>query len=144
MNLIINGVKIETDSVVNQLEDRLNSKTAELEKLIKKKIQLYDDMSEGIISKEDYRELSEHFTEKQKLLKQEIQSLERDFDLEQTTVELRKKKENAMKSMVRQMAETYLKCEELTVDMLQTFVDYIEVRDGEKRGEKALKIHWNF
>jgi len=144
MNLIINGVKIETDSVVDQLEDRLNSKTAELEKLIKKKIQLYDDMSEGIISKEDYRELSEHFTEKQKLLKQEIQSLERDLDLEQTTVELRKKKENAMKSMVRQMAETYLKCEELTVDMLQTFVDYIEVRDGEKRGEKALKIHWNF
>ncbi|MBQ9973173.1 MAG: DUF4368 domain-containing protein, partial [Firmicutes bacterium] len=63
---------------------------------------------------------------------------------EQTTVELRKKKENAMKSMVRQMAETYLKCEELKVDMLQTFVDYIEVRDGEKRGEKALKIHWNF
>ena len=144
MNLIIDGVKIETDSVVNQLEDRLNSKTAELEKLIKKKIQLYDDMSEGIISKEDYRELSEHFTEKQKLLKQEIQSLERDLDLEQTTVELRKKKENAMKSMVRQRAETYLKCEELTVDMLQTFVDYIEVRDGEKRGEKALKIHWNF
>ena len=49
-----------------------------------------------------------------------------------------------LKALVRQTADKYLKCEELTVEMLQTFVDYVEVKNGEKRGSKELKIHWNF
>ena len=49
-----------------------------------------------------------------------------------------------MKLLVKQTSDKYLKCEELTVEMLQTFVDYVEVKNGEKRGSKELKIHWNF
>lgn len=144
VNSIVKDIKIKTDSAVEQLEDSIHTKTAEMEKLIKKKVQLYDNMSEGVITKEDYRELSEHFSHKQDLLKKEICSLEKALDLEQTTVELRKKKENTMKALVRQRAEEYLKCEELTADMLHTFVDYVEVKNGTKHGEKELKIHWNF
>ena len=119
-------------------------KMTELENLTKKKIQLYDNMSEGVITKEDYRELSEHYSYKQDSLKKEIYSLEKALDLEQTSVELKKKKENTMKALVRHKAEEYLKCEELTSDMLHIFVDHIEVKNGEKHGEKELKIHWNF
>ena len=101
-------------------------------------------MVEGIVSKDDYREMSEHFSQKQKTLKKEIESLERTLELEKTTAQLRQKREKKLKALVRQTADKYLKCEELTVEMLQTFVDYVEVKNGEKRGSKELKIRWNF
>lgn len=144
INAISENVKVKTNPELQNLEDQLYSKQASLEKIIETKSQLYSDVVEGIVSKDDYREMSEHFSQKQKALKKEIESLERTLELEKTTAELREKREKKLKALVRQTADKYLKCEELTVEMLQTFVDYVEVKNGEKRGSKELKIHWNF
>ena len=144
INTISENVKVKTSPELQNLEDELYSKQASLEKIIETKSQLYSDVVEGIVSKDDYREMSEHFSQKQKTLKKEIESLEHTLELEKTTAELRKKREKKLKALVRQTADKYLKCEELTVEMLQTFVDYVEVKNGEKRGSKELKIHWNF
>ena len=144
INAISENVKVETDSAFQELEGELYSKQASLEKIIETKSSLYSDMVEGIVSKDDYREMSEHFSQKQKTLKKEIESLERTLELEKTTAQLRQKREKKLKALVRQTADKYLKCEELTVEMLQTFVDYVEVKNGEKRGSKELKIRWNF
>lgn len=144
INAISENVKVKTDSAFQNLEGELYSKQASLEKIIETKSSLYSDMVEGVVSKDDYREMSEHFSQKQKTLKKEIESLERTLELEKTTAQLRQKREKKLKALVRQTADKYLKCEELTVEMLQTFVDYVEVKNGEKRGSKELKIHWNF
>ncbi|MGN1333669.1 MAG: recombinase family protein [Anaerovoracaceae bacterium] len=144
INVISENVNIKINPEFQNLEDELYSKQTALEKIIETKSQLYSDVVEGIVSKDDYREMSEHFSQKQKTLKKEIESLERTLELEKTTAELRKKREKKLKTLVRQTADKYLKCEELTVEMLQTFVDYVEVKNGEKRGSKELKIHWNF
>ena len=77
-------------------------------------------------------------------MKKEIELLTQKLEMEQTAVKLREKREKKLKLLVKQTADKYLKCEELTVEMLQTFVDYVEVKNGEKRGSKELKIHWNF
>ena len=144
INAISDNVRVKTNPELQNLEDELYSKQASLEKIIETKSQLYSDVVEGIVSKDDYREMSEHFSHKQKALKKEIESLEHTLELEKTTAQLRQKREKKLKALVRQTADKYLKCEELTVEMLQTFVDYVEVKNGEKRGSKELKIHWNF
>ena len=101
-------------------------------------------MVEGLISREDFREMSETFSQKQCKMKKETELLMQKLEMEQTAAKLREKREKKLKMLVKQTADKYLKCEELTVEMLQTFVDYVEVKNGEKRGSKELKIHWNF
>ena len=126
------------------IEAELYEKQTALEKLIATKTSLYSDMVEGLISREDFREMSETFSQKQCKMKKEIELLTQKLEMEQTAVKLREKREKKLKLLVKQTADKYLKCEELTVEMLQTFVDYVEVKNGEKRGSKELKIHWNF
>lgn len=138
------NANVKPSSELQSLEDELYLKQTALEKIIKTKTALYSDMVEGIVSRDDYREMAEQLSQKQVVLKQEIVSLEDTLELEKTTTALREKREKELKSLVRQTADKYLKCEELTEEMLQTFVDYVEVKNGEKQGVKELKIHWNF
>ena len=138
------NMKVKENEEMKAMEAELYEKQAVLEKLITTKTSLYSDMVEGLISREDFREMSETFSQKQCKMKKETELLMQKLEMEQTAVKLREKREKKLKLLVKQTADKYLKCEELTVEMLQTFVDYVEVKNGEKRGSKELKIHWNF
>ena len=144
MEAISQNMKIKESEEMKAMEAELYEKQTALEKLIATKTSLYSDMVEGLISREDFREMSETFSQKQCKMKKEIELLTQKLEMEQTAVKLREKREKKLKLLVKQTADKYLKCEELTVEMLQTFVDYVEVKNGEKRGSKELKIHWNF
>ena len=137
-------MKVKENEEIQAMEAEVYEKQTALEKLIATKTSLYSDMVEGLISREDFREMSENFSQKQCKMKKEIELLTQKLEMEQTAVKLREKREKKLKLLVKQTADKYLKCEELTVEMLQTFVDYVEVKNGEKRGSKELKIHWNF
>ena len=141
---ISQNMKIKESEEMKAMEAELYEKQTALEKLIATKTSLYSDMVEGLISREDFREMSETFSQKQCKMKKEIELLTQKLEMEQTAVKLREKREKKLKLLAKQTADKYLKCEELTVEMLQTFVDYVEVKNGEKRGSKELKIHWNF
>ena len=138
------NMKVKENEEIQAMEAEVYEKQTALEKLIATKTSLYSDMVEGLISRGDFREMSENFSQKQCKMKKEIELLTQKLEMEQTAVKLREKREKKLKLLVKQTADKYLKCEELTVEMLQTFVDYVEVKNGEKRGSKELKIHWNF
>ena len=138
------NMKVKENEEIQAMEAEVYEKQTALEKLIATKTSLYSDMVEELISREDFREMSETFSQKQCKMKKEIELLTQKLEMEQTAVKLREKREKKLKLLVKQTADKYLKCEELTVEMLQTFVDYVEVKNGEKRGSKELKIHWNF
>ena len=144
LNQVTKRVKLSRESSLDSLEMRLKEKQYEKEKLIEKKASLYTNMMDGIISAEDYRELSEHFRKKQDQLQQEIDATEAALEMERIRVESREKKECELQRLVKGSVEDFLLCEELTEEMLQTFVDYVEVRNGPKNGVKKLTIHWTF
>lgn len=141
---IADGVKISRETSLDTLEALLQTKAEELEKITERKAKLYTDMADGIISADDYKELTEHFTEKQKALKKDIESTERALELEITKKRMRENKEKELKQIVKGSVDDFLLCEQLTQEMLQSFVDYVEVRNGPKNGVKNITIHWNF
>ena len=141
---IADGVRISRETSLGNLETLLQTKAEELEKITERKAKLYADMTDGIISTEDYKELTEHFLQKQTVLKKDIEATERALELEKTKKRMRENKEKELKQIVKGSVDDFLLCEQLTQEMLQSFVDYVEVRNGPKNGVKNITIHWNF
>lgn len=137
-------VKIEESSNLGIYENCLNEKKAEIEKLITAKRKLYMDLAEGLITKDAYQELWEYFQNRHTRLTEEVSALEVKIDNtkkeELSKVERRKK----LKELVREKTEFYLQCKDCNREILETFVDYIEVANGESSKEKIFKIHWKF
>lgn len=142
--IIEQEVKIEEKSNLEIYENCFNDKKAEIEKLATAKRKLYMDLAEGVITKDAYKELWEYFQNKYETLTKEASELEVSIgDCQKEELE-RNEKRKKLKELVKERTEFFLKCEDCTREILDAFVDYIEVANGENPKDKIFKIHWNF
>ncbi len=144
IDYLVEHVDLKNDDSRAALETDLHNKKVDLAKIADVRIKLYQDMNDGIITKEDFKELWENYRERQNQLQKEAEVIENKILLEEEKEQLKRKKQEQLASLVREKADFYLQCETLTRDMVDTFLDYIEVYNGEEWGKKELKIHWNF
>ena len=96
------NMKVKENEEIQAMEAEVYEKQTALEKLIATKTSLYSDMVEGLISREDFREMSETFSQKQCKMKKETELLMQKLEMEQTAVKLREKREKKLKLLVKQ------------------------------------------
>lgn len=142
--VIEEGIKIEESSNLGIYENCLNEKKAEIEKLISAKRKLYMDLAEGVITKDAYQELWEHFQGRHTRLTGEVSTLEERIDSRKKDEIDKSEKRKRLKKLVREKTEFYLQCEDCNREILDAFVDYIEVENVETSKGKIFKIHWKF
>lgn len=100
---------------------------------------LYQDRVDGIISPEDFTELSESFKRDMELTKKRI------VELEQEIHNLRNQEVNEKSK--RELLESFANITELNRNVMDTLIDYIEVgkREGHyKNASVPVTIHWKF
>ena len=99
--------------------------------------QLYVDKVKGLISAEDFVELSKEFTEERERMKRLIAEGEGRIE----RLEERMQSEDHRKELIAQ----YTNLEHLNREMVDVLIDYITV--GRRRKEThqvPVEIHWNF
>ncbi len=116
----------------SQYRKELNAKTAELSKAEKRIIELkslfkrlYEDNVLGRISDEQYRMLSLDYNDEQKELEQSIPDLQKEIDA------LKSECTNVQKFL--DIVRKYVHVEELTSEVLRTFISKIVVHEREKK-----------
>ena len=116
----------------SQYRKELNAKTAELSKAEKRIIELkslfkrlYEDNVLGRISDEQYRMLSLDYNDEQKELEQSIPDLQKEIDT------LKSECTNVQKFL--NIVRKYVHVEELTPEVLRTFINKIVVHEREKK-----------
>ena len=116
----------------SQYRKELNAKTAELSKAEKRIIELkslfkrlYEDNVLGRISDEQYRMLSLDYNDEQKELEQSIPDLQKEIDT------LKSECTNVQKFL--DIVRKYVHVEELTPEVLRTFISKIVVHEREKK-----------
>lgn len=116
----------------SQYRKELNAKTAELSKAEKRIIELkslfkrlYEDNVLGRISDEQYRMLSLDYNDEQKELEQSIPDLQKEIDA------LKSECTNVQKFL--DIVRKYVHVEELTPEVLRTFISKIVVHEREKK-----------
>ena len=122
------GKRIRTEIVA--LEKKLKNTEAAIK-------ELYLDKVRGNITLEEYQILSRELSEDMISYKESIQ--ERSDELQQLdTAEMEKLTQ-------RDILEKYINIKELTYDIMNTFIDHIEVGHRKTRHEEyPIKIFWNF
>uniref|UniRef100_UPI004056FC2A recombinase family protein n=1 Tax=Acetatifactor sp. TaxID=1872090 RepID=UPI004056FC2A len=133
--VIEDDINNKIDTLKSELS-QLNAKEANLDKTLKA---LYLDRVQGIISPEEYVKFSVSFKEDAEINKARILALnEQIANLEQNKTDIKSKKE---------VLEQVANITELTYDIVNTLIDYIEVgkRDGHyRKAEVPIIIHWKF
>lgn len=121
------------------LEKELSGLKRKHQEMSNNKSQLYIDKVNGIISQEDFIELNQSLNQKRKEYEEKIDRLE----------EYIRKLEDDRKKICnkRELLQKYIMQTELTRDIMETLIDYVEVgkRTGNRRsGGIPIKIHWKF
>ena len=133
-----NLTKINTvDSDIKQLEKEkvtLLNEIKSLENIIQS---TYMDKVEGIITPEQFLDFNADFLERKKSKVNELKKVETKLN------EKRDSKNNTEEN--NKIIKKYKNFNELTFEIIQAFVDYIEIGERTSRSAKQLiKIHWNF
>lgn len=113
---------------------KINNKKAKLEMAVKR---LYLDHVSDIITMEEYISFKEDFQREAKELKDQA------AQLQEKCTELQKQKENRYSR--QELLQKYIHYKELNRDVINRFIDYIEI--GKRAGRKEMVpviIHWNF
>ena len=119
-------------------------KEKEEQKLLQMKLRLYEDRIDGEISSAMYAQLWEQLEERQKTLTEEKKKMEKEFLLLQARQHTFEENRERRKELAQKKVCNCLRCETLTREMLDAFVDHVEVKEGGTKKEKEIKIYWNF
>ena len=99
--------------------------------------QLYVDKVKGLISAEDFVELSKEFTEERERMKRLIAEGEGRIE----RLEEQMQSEDHRKDLIAQ----YMNLEHLSREMVDVLIDYITVgRRNKETRQVPAEIHWNF
>jgi site-specific DNA recombinase len=133
--------KLEYCNTVQEQKARITARITEYKKKITEYAkgirELYMDKIKGIITENDYLELSHDFVFEKERLEQLVIDYQRQLDDIEIANERRTEK--------KQIPERYVHMERLNRETVETFIDYIIVgkRDSYK-GEIPIEIHWQF
>jgi DNA invertase Pin-like site-specific DNA recombinase len=124
------------------LEKKLNGKQQELKNIvikmddIKRAVStLYMDKVKGIVTETMYMSNQQNFENDLNKLKEEHEKIKSDIEILQ--------KENVTRIDVAVMAKQYAEFEELTNEIVNDFIDYIEIGEKDVYGNRDVEIHWN-
>lgn len=125
-----NNLKQQLDNIKNK-EHQLSYELSKINQRIKS---LYIDKVDGLITNEEYRELSISFrTDKTQIEKEFSVLKDREIELQNNSVEKQSKIE---------IIKKYKTINELDRNIIDTLIDYIEV--GGNKNNRIINIHWNF
>ena len=135
---------IENISVKNEMAKKkevLDKEQKNITKELQKKQQLfkelYLDKVNGLLSIEQFNSLSQTFEKENSLLKKRLSEIEKQMELIESDDTLEKKKQK--------LISKYKDFKELSYEIVQQLIDYIEVKEKNKvTGEQEVIIHWLF
>lgn len=132
-------IKDERKNKMDELQKQLDACRNKIGDIDKTKKMLYQDRVQGVITLEDFVELSEGFKRDQELYEQRRNLLLAAMQ----DLETQKEEEYTKKEILEKCADIT----ELNYDIVNTLIDYIEVgkREGHYRhGKVPVVIHWRF
>ncbi len=121
--------------LISELQEN-ESKLLNLDKTLKT---LYQDRVQGVITADEFRQLSADFKDDNAACKKRISDLQEEI----RHIDDQKKEELSKRDILLQCAEI----EELNFDIVNTLIDYVEVGKREthyRRGKVPVIIHWKF
>ena len=144
---ILSHIHLEEEDHISSLQVLLAEKKGTIQKLLERKTQLYQDFSDGLLTRQMYQELWEQFQKSQAAEEAEAERLKRELLWQQQREAAAKARQGKIRALAEEKLAGYLRCEVLTREMLDAFVDHIEVaeiiREGGKK-QKKITVHWNF
>jgi predicted ribosome quality control (RQC) complex YloA/Tae2 family protein len=96
---------------------------------------LYMDKVKGVVTETMYMSNQQNFENDLNKLKAEHENIKSDIESLQ--------KENVTRIDVVAIAKKYAKFEELTNEIVDDFIDYIEIGEKDIYGNRDVEIHWN-
>lgn len=118
-----------------KLEKKIKLTSARLEELKQVLKSLYMDKVKGVISEELYIEMAQEFQDEVNLKKKLLSELQEEID----KIDQEEQRIKDYYQMVRQ----YSDFDQLTSEMVNRFIEFIEISEDENAKKLKLIIHWN-
>lgn len=127
----------EIDQRIQSLKTQIDTYNHKIYLATKGVKDLYLDKTKGIITEDEFIELSKGFHKD----KEEFQAIIEDLEDDIQTLQKKLEKSTDCKELIKQ----YTNAEKLSREMVETLIDYIEVGARiEGTRNRPIKIHWNF